>query len=63
MQSLDALKIEFQQAVEDGSFVLPPSVDISPTLETENSELCSSLNEFDKIKRAIRAKHDELENQ
>ena len=46
-----------------GDFVVPPSVDISPSLETENSELCSSLNEFDKIKRAIRAKHDELETQ
>ena len=63
MQSLDALRIEFQQAVEMSNFVAPPSVDISPSLETENSELCSSLNEFDKIKRAIRAKHDELENQ
>ena len=63
VQSLDALKIEFQQAVEDGEFVPAPSVDISPSLETENSEMCSQLNEFDKIKRAIRAKHAELENQ
>ena len=62
-QELDALKIEFMQDVESGEFVPAAPVDVSPLLETENAELCSSLNEFDKIKRAIRSKWSELENQ
>ena len=57
------LQEEFMQDVESGEFVPAAPVDVSPLLETENAELCSSLNEFDKIKRAIRSKWSELENQ
>ena len=62
-QSLDALRIEFMQDVESGEFVPADPVDVTPSLETENGELCGSLNEFDKIKRAIRSKQSELDNQ
>ena len=63
VRSLDALRIEFQQAVDDGTFVPATPVDVTPFLETENSELCSVLNEFDKIKRAITVKHQELDKE